>query len=732
MKHKSIIGFLLFLMGVTLTTTSCEDMLTPDMDRYTTKSAQDTLYSYFGILKSMQNIAERYVILGETRGDLVTTAPYANDSVARLSRFDDVEDGESALLRVADYYKVINGCNFYLHSADTSALQNTVRYMRKEYAQVQAMRAWTYLQLVQHYGSVPFITKPVRTTADGQRLEREAPRATKDNLVDLLLAAGLSRAEQFEADKDGGGGIINYTTYDNGNVTISSQSCLYPVSLVMADLYLLKGDYDNAAIKYYKYMTENNAVPAFTSRATLSPDKRDDDDDGVKRYSSNTDSWYGRFKNYSTGSSNDLITLIPGASNSEKGTIITSVQNVYGFKTTAYNSTTNSKEEDETTSGDAVVTKEGAITLEADLNYLQLIPSDAYAEVNAIQSYCTKDPDNNKESYIYYSGGDPRINGAAPYHEDSWKNTVVRNRFIHKFCPAQNIRYDRDDQRHYAKKYDIYYGVQVYRKALMALRYAEAVNRAGFPAFAFSVLKDGFSVDNYPTIRTSSKKVKVTYPVLDEQGEPVLDDQGEATTADSFRIDTLVLYTVPAAKSGGSTYIDSIELVNSWTKPFLSFAEPEFKGEAEGVYGVHSLGGGETRGTRDTVYTFDRKVAEKIMLRRGQKEGWDEVKIADETDSLALFGVMKAVRGQDPRFNITKDDVIEGVEDLIIDELALETAFEGNRYPDLLRFASHKGHGVIDAEWLADKIARRNGYRDEALYSKLLGGNHWYLPLPKD
>ena len=67
MKRKSIISLLIFCMGLGMFTTSCEDMLKPDSERHSYEVATDTLYSYWGILKSLQNIAERYVILGECR-----------------------------------------------------------------------------------------------------------------------------------------------------------------------------------------------------------------------------------------------------------------------------------------------------------------------------------------------------------------------------------------------------------------------------------------------------------------------------------------------------------------------------------------------------------------------------------------------------------------------------------------------------------------------------------------
>ena len=66
------------------------------------------------------------------------------------------------------------------------------------------------------------------------------------------------------------------------------------------------------------------------------------------------------------------------------------------------------------------------------------------------------------------------------------------------------------------------------------------------------------------------------------------------------------------------------------------------------------------------------------------------------------------------------------VEDLIINEMALEGAFEGYRYYDLMRVALRRN----DPAYLAKPIARRSGTVDAALESFLMDPKNWYLPLP--
>ena len=159
-KNKIFIalGMLLLMMG---TTTSCDDMLTVDTGDKSYENANDTLYSYLGIMKCVQNLAERQVVLNEVRGDLTTSTEYVTDTLHAISNFEDPKDGTCTMLNISDYYEVINNCNLYIAHADTSKVKANQKYMLPEYAQVQAVRAWTYLQLVNIYGEVPFIVEPI-------------------------------------------------------------------------------------------------------------------------------------------------------------------------------------------------------------------------------------------------------------------------------------------------------------------------------------------------------------------------------------------------------------------------------------------------------------------------------------------------------------------------------------------------------------------------------------------
>ena len=229
-------------MGAGMMTTSCEDMLTPDSERHAYEVAKDTLYSYWGILKSLQNIADRYIILNECRGDLVNSTNYVSDTISAILNFgqngyqDKYKDEACAYFKASDYYHVINSCNAYIAMCDTDRMTGlNEKYMIQEYAQVEAIRAWVYMQLVLAYGEVPFYLEPILNTDDINAFISDPKHKTvnADNLVDEL-APRLINMEYVERR-------YGYPAYEEYTVCHSTK-CMFPVSLVLGDLYLMKGD----------------------------------------------------------------------------------------------------------------------------------------------------------------------------------------------------------------------------------------------------------------------------------------------------------------------------------------------------------------------------------------------------------------------------------------------------------------------------------------------------------
>ena len=136
------------------------------------------------------------------------------------------------------------------------------------------------------------------------------------------------------------------------------------------------------------------------------------------------------------------------------------------------------------------------------------------------------------------------------------------------------------------------------------------------------------------------------------------------------------------------------------------------------TFGIHSRGCGDA--SFDTLYTIGKKMAQ--MGSEGKLLG----------DALK--------------------DSIRAVEEYLIDEMALETCFDGYRFGDLMRISQHRGAdigGDFENDFLARRVATRETavmndkidyYRDMdmELYNKLLGADSkklnkaWFLVLPDE
>ena len=108
--------------------------------------------------------------------------------------------------------------------------------MLKEYSQVQAIRAWVYMQLLYAYGPnrVPFYTKPMLTTDDIDNfLADKNHKLLNSQILVEEFAPVLERMEVVEKTY----GLPQYNNYGNLNDPIAhSTKCMFPVSIVLGDL----------------------------------------------------------------------------------------------------------------------------------------------------------------------------------------------------------------------------------------------------------------------------------------------------------------------------------------------------------------------------------------------------------------------------------------------------------------------------------------------------------------
>ena len=181
--------------------------------------------------------------------------------------------------------------------------------------------------------------------------------------------------------------------------------------------------------------------------------------------------------------------------------------------------------------------------------------------------------------------------------------------------------------------------------------------------------------------------------------------------------------------------------------------------------GIHEFGCGLSS-NMDTLYSYDKVVPQRIE-DEARRNGSLSAEVEAKVKALRAHRVLPSVKADggeeggevtdpidrsdyteipSPSYNKEADPLeIDAVESLIADECALETAFEGTRMFDLIRWARHKNYDTnfgsdYGTKWLAWKIARRSvnlkpfesvNVKDNRLYNLLLTPSNWYVPNPE-
>ncbi len=317
---KNLIYTVAFLLCGSFLFGSCQDMLNVDSDRveydYEGWVPSDSVYSVLGILKAVQGITDRHIILNELRADLVTVNPTkAIVDVQEIYNSDYSNLLTNKYLDVKDYYTIINNCNIFLDRVDTTLVKNGKKYMMNEYVAVKSMRAWTYLQLAINHNEIPFFTEPVTMHSVAEEM-LSRPKLSRNEVLDKLIADILPYENPL---------AFPMPVWSSDNSTalgVAPEKLFVPIRMLLGEMYLWKGDYKNAAKFYYAQITGANSVHG--NATNYNGKQYSDFENVVSRSGEGKNGKTSVSNNYSklfTGESNGLLTLAQFAANEKNGTV---------------------------------------------------------------------------------------------------------------------------------------------------------------------------------------------------------------------------------------------------------------------------------------------------------------------------------------------------------------------------------------------------------------------------
>ena len=581
-----------YILTAAMLLVSCSDFFEQESDHVMFSedayldSATDSIYYVTGIMKKLQVLADRTILLGEARGDLVDITEATPKDLRDVAFFDINDDNMYNNPR--DYYAVINNCNYFLAHVDTllrNSRNDTI--FKRETAAVKAFRAWTYLQLAINYGRVPYVTEPILTKEDAERLETQNIMGIKEICNELIRDLTPLTADRY-LQLNG-----EHSFYGDIGYRTSSMFFYFPVKLLLGELNLWAGNYKQAAEWYYRYISSRNG-----DNSTYPT--------GMDNVSWMSSSWNGISMQTSWPMSNDLvyiqnheiITVIPGDSIPRNGTYL-QLRNIFN----SFDPVTNEYHE------------------------VSLVPSQGLIDLSAAQVYCL------------YENRDTLYAPANVGFEDYMSGDL---RLYSTFQTSHTIHNDQRAETQTISKHRTRNAI-IWRRQMIWLHLAEALNHAGYPRFAYQILSSG-----------------INNKVIQDEVIPY------------YRAD--------------SVWLSKFDFPN--TRYVVDSLTNRGSGRAN-MQGMHSRGSGVSYINQYYQLPDDTLI----------------------TDSLARIAYQQ-----------------NGVDKMIADEGALEFAFEGQRYYDLVRMALYRN----EPSFLADRIYNRRGEAKrpemESLITKpLTDPNNWFL-----
>ncbi len=698
MKMKSIIkcGLLLLVLGTA--TVSCEDMFTADNTLVTTELApQDTLYQMMGIIKRMQKLADRTVLLGEVRADLVDVDPlHASADIQELAANN--VSATNVYNQPSDYYAVINSCNIYLAYVDSMRnSQGTRKYFEKEILAAKCFRAWCYLELLKIYGDVPYIRTPILNSDNAEEIVASGKKEGMVTIVTDMIndLANFRAAENDELRQSYGDRTFNNIRYSQ---------MVIPVRAMLAELYLWRGsytgnqtDYINAIRMYHDYFTfpgeEIN-----TGRAKANWPSRDSERPSTSDYNSNF------------LAASQCAGVLPMETSQYYGTV-SKLRGVF-------------------------------CSLDSNNYYPAVVASQRAKDISKAQDYCQFLVEGGGLPEIYFREHDPNL-----YSE--YKTMEGDLRLYSVSDGPDNVK-DNSSNSHENSSYNnMYYlnrkygtttngnsylpFVPYFRNNILYLHFAEALNRAGFPETAFAILKYGLS---YYTLTNRDIVSKDEFDRLS-----LITSIGFTVQEPKFTDDDLKKQTT------GTAAIWSSDVFATYFIVPLDQMNPQriIEGGNYIQVGIHSFGSGDSE-YNDRYFLDDEETKSGLKAYKEDLELEEVPRLSRNStheDSVEYDRVV-AYNAYADSVNIAQKDSVDSynaeylaspdirtkrqahVSKLILEEEALEGVFEGQRFYDIMRYQMQEMGGAA----IGTTITMPAYIEEKYGTTTKMAGKPWFLKLP--
>lgn len=536
-----------------------------------------------GVYAQFMSLAEQMVVLNELRGDLMDITDNANTYLQEVDA--KVADEANPYLNPTPYYNVIKECNDCIDNFGKMRDRHdmTDDEYNERYSDIAALRCYVYLQLAAQFGEVYYITEPIASVADMQKFSSSKPITLTELLPQLIqVMENLPFMNPYEESP------LVYNDVNQSATTLSGELLSFYFvhkKLLLADLYLWNNQFREAALLYKAIMDQNsdkddsNNYQLYKCATAINPDQIGE------FYQSSL----SRFK---SGDVNSFKTIWPDMFSDA----LTAKAATYEWIWTI-------------TFPEGTTPQYPFIDLfasTADGGSYQLRPSS-----RCVYNFARLDRTRRNDA-PYDTRGD-----SATYRVTASGDTVCA-KYLYMYDPS--VPYEQEGRW------------WLYRAPMVHLRFAECMNRLGYPELAWAFITEGLS--NY---------YGNSYP------------SGVTRTSDPRDFQTNghnLFHLLKPVTMGVCDNEQDSSLLFFDTRFYTKASDNPFDGIVRrGPWRQHG-GLRNGRACMNPVYTSDFALGK----------------------SLGDAG-------------LTKADSIYIVEKILFDEAALELAHEGNRFPDLVRFA---------------------------------------------
>ena len=242
---KIILSFILFT--TVLFFNACKDDEFGNAVEYDKfyQNLSDADRAILGVYAQFSTLARQIVILNELRADYMDVTPAATPELEKLN--ENQIDESNEWVKPLQFYAVINSCNDVLANFDKMLAENkfTLDEYNERYSDIGALRTWIYLQLLNIYGSVPYITEPLVNLSDVEKYKGQRENADQllPKLIDYVLKLPMLDDYIYSS-------LVSGTP--NG---YSLDPMFISKKLLLADLYLYNNQYAEAAHYYRQVMS---------------------------------------------------------------------------------------------------------------------------------------------------------------------------------------------------------------------------------------------------------------------------------------------------------------------------------------------------------------------------------------------------------------------------------------------------------------------------------------------